>query len=186
MSKKIVSIILARGGSKGIPNKNILPINGKPLIWYAINVSQNSKANETWVSTDSDEIAKYAKKYKAKVLQRPFELATDTSSSEDALLHFAKNIDFDILIFIQPTSPLLHQNYINKGLDMIDKYDSVFSVYKEHWLPRWDKNIIPINWDQNLRPRRQDIKEQFVENGAFYITKKENLLKSKLRYSGNV
>ena len=69
---------------------------------------------------------------------------------------------------------------------MIDQYDSVFSVYKEHWLPRWSKDIKPINWDINNRPRRQDKNEQYVENGAFYITKKENLIKSNLRYSGNI
>ena len=183
---KIVSVILARGGSKGIPKKNIVDVGGFPLISYCILASIKSKVSETWVSTDDEEIAEESKMCGAQVLWRPKELATDTASSEDALLHFAENVSFDILVFIQPTSPLLKPKYINEGIKMIDQYDSVFSVYKEHWLPRWSKDIKPINWDINNRPRRQDKNEQYVENGAFYITKKENLIKSNLRYSGNI
>ena len=186
MNKKIVSVILARGGSKGIPQKNIVDINGQPLISYTIETSINSNVSKTWVSTDDDEIKSISLKYGAKVLDRPLKYATDISKSEDALLHFANNVDFDILVFIQPTSPLLKPKYINEGIKMIDQYDSVFSVYKEHWLPRWSKDIKPINWDINNRPRRQDKNEQYVENGAFYITTKENLIKSNLRYSGNI
>ena len=193
MNKKIISVILARGGSKGVPQKNIINLGGKPLINWTINSSLKSNVNETWGSTDNSEIAEIAKKAKANVLPRPSNLATDISSSEDALLHFAKNIDFDILVFIQPTSPLLNSSDINKGILMMNNYDSVFSVYEEHWFPRWGKkNIlgtdvsIPINWDMNSRPRRQDMEENYVENGAFYITTKKHLLKSKLRYSGNI
>ena len=144
MNKKIVSVILARGGSKGIPQKNIVDINGQPLISYTIETSINSNVSKTWVSTDDDEIKSISLKYGAKVLDRPLKYATDISKSEDALLHFANNVDFDILVFIQPTSPLLKPKYINEGIKMIDQYDSVFSVYKEHWLPRWSKDIKPI------------------------------------------
>lgn len=183
---KIVSLILARGGSKGIPNKNIIKLNNKPLISYVINASLKSNVNETWVSSDSDEILKISKKYGSKIIKRPDELSTDFSTSEDALIHFAKNIDFDILVFIQPTSPLLKSKYINKGLKMIinKQYDSVFSAYEEHWKPFWSN--VPIGWDINNRPRRQDKEKYYVENGAFYITTRENLLSSKNRYSGNI
>ena len=68
----------------------------------------------------------------------------------------------------------------------MSNYDSVFSAYKEHWLPRWSKNAEPINWHPSFRPRRQDMDEQYVENGAFYITTKKRLIESKLRYSGNI
>ena len=183
---KIVSVILARGGSKGIPKKNIIDLGGKPLIQWTINSSLMSNVDETWVSTDDQEIADISNHSKAKVLWRPKELALDTSPSEEALLHFADNVKFDILVFIQPTSPLLNPLDINQGLYMMNKYDSVFSACKEHWLPRWSVNIKPIDWDPEFRPRRQDIDEQFVENGAFYITTKKRLLKSKLRYSGNI
>ena len=183
---KIVSVITARGGSKEIPKKNILPIKGNPLIWYTINASQKSKVHETWVSTDCEEIASVALNAGAKVIERPKELADDIIMPDAALVHFAENIDFDLLVFIQPTSPLLCHYHINKGIDMMAEYDSVFSAYKEHWLPRWDKNANPIDWDINNRPRRQDMSEQYVENGALYITTKQNLLESKLRYSGNI
>ena len=185
---KIVSLILARGGSKGIPNKNIIDLNGKPLIQYSINASNKSQSNETWVSTDSPKIKDMSKTLGAYVIDRPAKLAQDTSQSEDAILHFCNTVEFDILVFIQPTSPLLQSQDINKGLDLLlakeEQYDSVFSVYKEHWIPRWNSRIEPINWDPQKRPRRQDVQETYVENGAFYITSKTNLVQSKLRYSG--
>ena len=184
----IVSIILARGGSKGIPDKNIIDLNGRPLIYYSINAAQNAEISEVWVSTDSKKIAMVAKQYGAKILDRPKTLATDISSSEDALNHFSQNIDFDIMVFIQPTSPLLYSADIVKGLDLIKQgnYDSIFSVYKEHWIPRWDLNIKPINWSTTNRPRRQDVDEKYVENGAFYITTKEQFLNSGIRYGGRI
>ena len=183
---KIVSVILARGGSKGIKKKNIIEIKNKPLIAFAIEASNNSLVDETWVSTDNEEIAYVSGKYGANILNRPKELATDTSKSEDALVHFANNVDFDILVFIQPTSPLLSETYINDGIKMMDEYDSVFSAYREHWIPRWTLDSKPIDWDIYDRPRRQDVDASYVENGSFYITTKENLLRSNLRYSGKI
>tara|TARA_Y100000034_G_C6756109_1_gene336448 strand:+ start:106 stop:759 length:654 start_codon:yes stop_codon:yes gene_type:complete len=190
---KIVSVITARGGSKGIPKKNIIDIKGKPLLYYTINTSLLSNVNQTWVSTDDDEIETYAYAKGAKVIIRPKELADDIIMPDASLVHFAENVDFDILVFIQPTSPLLEPKYINKGIEMMDNYDSVFSAYKEHWFPRWSKETIlgteistTVNWNMRERPRRQDMEENYVENGAFYITTKKKLLKSKLRYSGNI
>jgi N-acylneuraminate cytidylyltransferase len=69
---------------------------------------------------------------------------------------------------------------------MMESYDSVFSAYKEHWIPRWSIDGKPHQWDMNNRPMRQDKEELFVENGAFYITTKERLLSSGLRYSGSI
>ena len=145
----IAAVILARGGSKEIPKKNIINLNNKPLLEYSITTALNANINEVWVSTDCKYIKKVAQKSGANVLDRPIELATDISKSEDSLLHFAQNVAFDILVFIQPTSPLLTFNDINTGLEMISNndYDSVFSAYKEHWLPRWNKRYKPINWD---------------------------------------
>ena len=184
---KIVSVILARGGSKGIPNKNIIDLNGKPLISYTIEASQKSNVNSTWVSTDCTKIKTISEKLNANVIDRPQEISGDLSKSEEALLHFAKQIDFDILVFIQPTSPLLKAEDINKGIELLlndNDCNSVFSVYKQHWLPRWSLDMKPISWDVNNRPMRQEVNEEYIENGAFYITKKADLLNSKLRYSG--
>ena len=186
MNKKIVSLITARGGSKGIPKKNIINIKGFPLISYTIKESIKSGVHETWVSTEDKEIKNISEKYGAKVITRPNELSNDIIMPDAALVHFAENYEFDILVFIQPTSPLLDSKYINQGLDMLKSYDSVFSAYKEHWQPRWTKNNQPYEWDINERPRRQDKQELYVENGAFYITTKNNLLDSKLRYSKNI
>ena len=89
---KIISLILARGGSKGIPNKNIINLNGSPLIQYTITASQQSKVHETWVSTDCQKIKQISEKLGAHVIDRPETLAQDTSPSEDAILHFCKII----------------------------------------------------------------------------------------------
>jgi N-acylneuraminate cytidylyltransferase len=186
---KIVSLILARGGSKGIPEKNIIDLKGKPLIHYTILASQNSNVHETWVSTDCKKIKKASKLLGVNVIDRPLELAQDTSQSDESLLHFSDNHNFDILVFIQPTSPLLSPKYINEGIDLLlnsTKYDSVCSVYREHWIPKWSIEGKPINWNIKNRPRRQDKVEKYVENGAFYITTKNNLKKYQLRYGGNI
>ena len=183
---RTVSLLPARGGSKGIPNKNIAPLNGKPLIYYAIQASLNSESQETWVSTDNDEIKRVSIECGARVIDRPAEISKDYSQSEEALLHFCSEVDFDTLVFIQPTSPLVESTHIDTGIQMMNEYDSVFSVYKEHWVPRWTKEINPDEWDVNNRPMRQQMDEKYVENGAFYITKKDNLLQSKLRYSGKI
>ena len=185
---KIIAVILARGGSKEIPQKNIINVNQRPLIEYVISAAQKSKVQETWVSTDCLNIKQVALNNNVNVLDRPKEYATDFSKSEEALIHFANNINFDVLVFLQPTSPLVSCSDINKGIDMMieKKYDSVFSAYKEHWLPRWTKKQKPFNWNINQRPMRQEADALFVENGAFYITTHDSLMASKLRYSGKI
>tara|TARA_Y100000741_G_scaffold365227_1_gene360977 strand:+ start:1186 stop:1824 length:639 start_codon:yes stop_codon:yes gene_type:complete len=184
----IVTIIPARGGSQGIKNKNIIKINGYPLIYYSIKASLDSKVNSTYVCTDDEKIKKVSLKLGSKVLTRPSDLADNIIMPDPTLLYFASKISFDLLVFIQPTSPLIKKTYINKGIEMMKSgtYDSVFTVTDEHWLPRWNDKVKPINWDVNNRPRRQDMPLNFVENGMMYITKKETLLKSKLRYGGKM
>ena len=123
-------------------------------------------------------------------MERPDNISDDFSQSEDALKHFSDHIDYSLLVFIQPTSPLLISSDINEGINLINSkdnnYDSVFSVYQEHWIPRWTKNIKPINWNISNRPMRQEKEYKYVENGAFYITTKEQFLKSQKRYGGNI
>ena len=185
---KIVSLTLARGGSKGIPRKNIAPLCGKPLISYVVDASLRSKVDETWVSTEDDEIKAVAEQCGASVIRRPVELATDTAKCEDTLVHFAENVDFDMLVYIQTTSPMVSKDDINKGIALMQTgyYDSVFTVTKEHWVPRWSLDVKPIDWNIRYRPRRQTIEPKYIENGAFYITTKRNLLKTGMRYGGNI
>lgn len=183
---KICSVILARGGSKGIPNKNIVNLNGHPLVSYVIKTSLESNINETWVSTDSKEIAKISEEYGAKVLIRPFNISGDKDKSELALLHFLENIKCDVLVFIQPTSPLLKAKYINDGIYKLlsnKELSSVFSVFEEHWLPRWGTDRLPIDWSIDNRPMRQDMPTRYVENGAFYISYAKDILQNQLRYN---
>ena len=180
---KIISIIPARKGSKGIPNKNLLNLSGKPLIYYAIQASKQSIVEETWVSSDSDEILNFSKKLGAKTIKRPKELSDDNASSESALIHFSENIEFDILVFIQCTSPLIKPQDINRGIEKMRNFDSIVSVTETHQM-FWNAKG-PL-YDINNRERRQDSIKRYLETGSFYITSKKNLMKSQNRLSGKI
>jgi len=188
MKRRIVSLTLARGGSKGIARKNLVLVNGKPLISYVLTTAKQAGMDEVWVSTEDEEIAEAAVNYGAKISRRPPEMARDHSACEEAIMHFAERVKFDWLVFIQNTSPLVTVRDIKRGLEMMEtgEYESVFTATKEHWLPRWTIDVHPENWDPNNRPPRQLMPEKYVENGAFYITTRESLMKSKCRYSGRI
>tara|TARA_B100000787_G_scaffold152799_1_gene126677 strand:- start:411 stop:1058 length:648 start_codon:yes stop_codon:yes gene_type:complete len=180
---KIVSLIPARKGSKGIENKNLIDLCGKPLIYYSIQASKKSLVEETWVSSDSDEILDISKNLGVKTLKRPSEFSGDNATSESALIHFAEKIDFDILVFIQCTVPLIESEDINQGIKKIKKFDSIVSVTETHQM-FWDANG-PL-YDINNRLRRQNSVKRYIETGSFFITSKERLLKSNNRLSGNI
>ena len=181
---KSVTLIPARGGSKGITKKNIVDIGGKPLIAYAIEASIKSNSAETWVSTEDDEIAKISRKYGAKVIKRPEEIATDDATSESVLLHFTKESnDFDIIILLQATCPFVHGSDIDKALTLMKKYDSVISVSKFDQLLWIGSKAM---YDINDRQRRQNYEQKYVETGCVFVTTKTSLLKSKNRISGKV
>ena len=97
------------------------------------------------------------------VLDRPKKYATDHSKSEESLIHFSKNIQFDILVFIQPTYSYLYSD-INEGLEMMNNYDSILCLHR-HWLPRWTKSNNALIGNKGLLG--QDIDDCYVENGAF-------------------
>ena len=174
---KVVSIIPARKGSKGIKNKNLIDLCGKPLINYSLEASLKSLVEETWVSSDSEEILEISKNLGAKTIKRPKELCNDDSSSESALIHFAKNVDFDILVFIQCTVPLIQSKDINEGIKKMKLYDSVVSVAETTQM-FWDSNGPLYNIDNRLK--------RYLETGSFFITTKKNLMKSNNRLSGKI
>ena len=188
MQQKIITIIPARGGSKGISNKNLFILDGQPMLSYSVLASINCDLiSETYVSTDSKDIMDCASSLGAKIIKRPDSMCQDDSSSEEALLHFASCTDFDIMCFIQATSPLITTgilaNAIRYYLD--SDVDSLISGYEDHGF--WWKNNSPL-YDPSNRPTRQQQKNEGIlyrESGMFYITSKEKLLKSKCRYSGN-
>jgi N-acylneuraminate cytidylyltransferase len=183
MKARAVTVIPARGGSKGIPRKNLVDVNGLPLIGYAIRASLASGVAETWVSSEDDEILEAAARFGARPLRRPRELAADTSSSEEALLHFAENVDFDRLVFLQATSPMILADDIDRALALLDEYDSVLSVTEFTQFVWIDGKP---NYDLNQRKRRQDSAPAYLETGSLFATSRQALLRSRNRLSGRI
>lgn len=189
-----IAFIPVRGGSKSIPLKNIKLINNRPLIYWTLDAADNCKyVDKIVVSTDSEEIKKCIEKYKSdkiEIFNRSKETATDTASTESAMLEYAEKHLFDNIILIQATSPLLESIDLERGLDEYNnpEVDSVLSVVRQRRFI-WEKQnekFISKNYDYMNRPRRQEFDGFLVENGAFYITKREDLLKNKCRLSGNI
>jgi N-acylneuraminate cytidylyltransferase len=194
MNYGTVAFIPVRGGSKSIPLKNIKQIAGKPLVKWVIEAANNSNLiDHIFVSTDSIDIKNVVESFKITkltVIARSQESATDTAPSELALIEFAQEIEFDNVVFIQATSPLLTKEQLDEAIHNFNEssYDSMLSVVREKRFIWKEENgiAVPLNYDPKERPRRQDFKGHFVENGAFYITKRRALLESKCRISGNI
>ena len=194
---EIMAIIPARGGSKGIPLKNLKLLNGKPLIDYSINGSLKSKfITRTIVSSDHPKILNRAQKLGAEIIKRPKNLATDSSQLEPVIEHclnhfkLKENYVPDIIILLQNTSPLRTKKHIDDALSIFldSKFDSMMSCYNSHYF-LWNlKNNILIskNYDPKNRPNRQQMNDQFIENGAIYITKYNAFKKSHCRISGKI
>lgn len=193
--KKCIAIIPARGGSKGVPRKNVLPIAGKPLIAWSIETALASKYIDTvFVSTDDAEIANVVKHYRAEVIWRPAKLASDSASSESALLHAlgelaTQGIEPELLVFIQCTAPLTLPNDIDTAIEKFKKEqaDSCFTATNFHffiWHENLDGSMTGINHDKSFRPRRQDRQPQLIENGAIYIMNVAGFKKAEHRFFG--
>jgi len=193
---KILSIIPARGGSKGIPLKNLILFGKNPLIYHTIKASLNSKINRTIVSTDNLEISKIATKYGAEVILRPKKLANDKSQIEPVIKYVLdylikkENYTPDLVILLQNTSPLRTSKHIDKAIEFFNKnnFDSVLSGFISHsliWQVK-NKTVKPINYNPLNRQNRQDMKNQFIENGAIYITKNKLFNKTNCRVSGKI
>lgn len=186
-----VAFIPARGSSKSIKEKNIMPIAGKPLIYWTILACVESKSIEKiYVSTDSEKIKQTVEGFgfdKVEVISRSPETATDTATSESALIEFCQNYEFDKVVFLQATSPLTKAKDIDGALEKLknEGADSLISaVHNFQFL--WDTKGNPINYNPENRPRRQDWDGYYIENGAFYISTRKNILDSKCRISGKI
>lgn len=187
---KILAIIPARGGSKGIPCKNIRPLNEKPLICHTIRESLKSQyLDRTFVSTDDSIIAEISKTCGANTIERPPELATDNSPTIDAIYHAIDTINCDynpdIVVLLQPTSPLRNSNDIDAAIELFLNRDceSVISMCKIEHSPYWyftieNNDIKPLLGNECLKMRRQELPDVYRPNGATYITTVKNLYKN--------
>ncbi|XP_060942852.1 N-acylneuraminate cytidylyltransferase-like [Limanda limanda] len=194
--RHVAALILARGGSKGIPLKNIKTLAGVPLISWALRAAGDSAMfHSVWVSTDHDEIEKVAKSWGAKVHRRSPEVSRDTSTSLETIQEFVRlNPEVDVICNIQATSPCLHPFHVKEALEMItlQGYDSVFSVVRRHqfrWQEvkkRYGELTKPLNLDPANRPRRQDWNGELCENGSFYFTTRDLIMKEGLLQGGKV
>jgi len=194
---KILAIIPARGGSKGIPFKNIVDLGGRPLIAYTIEAAKRSKIfDKIIVSTENRKIENVSVKYGAQVIKRPKKLARNSTLTEPVILHVLEwlkkreNYKPDIIFLLQPTSPLRTEDDIRGAYKkfIYEKLDSLLSVCKNStFIWRKDEEKFrPINYVYRYRPRRQDIKDQFKENGAIYITRYRIFMKFKNRIGGKI
>jgi N-acylneuraminate cytidylyltransferase len=192
---KTVAFIPVRGGSKSIPRKNIKLLAGRPLVYWAMDAAVGSKyIDEVVISTDDAEIASIVQNYgssKVRVVGRSAESSTDTASTEMVMLEYADANEFDQMVLIQATSPLIESVHLDEGIcKYFDKsYDSLLSVVVQKrfiWTNRGSDVNIPWNYNPASRPRRQDFDGYYVENGAFYITNRDGLMKSRSRLCGKI
>jgi len=180
---RVLVIIPARGGSKGVPQKNIKLLGGKPLIAHAIECALGSKkASKIVVSTDDDAIALAANQYPIEVIKRPSELAEDDSNVVTAVTYTYDYLkeDFDVIVLLQPTAPLRTSADLDAVIDLLEKNkntDGVISV-----VPMDDVHparMYDLNENQQLVPliengetlRRQDLKPVYYRNGCFYVVR---------------
>ena len=197
-NKKILAIILARGGSKGIPSKNIVNLCGKPLIAYTIQEAIKSKyINRIIVSTDSNKIKKVALKYGAEVpFDRPKMLSTDKATSLDALIHATswcernENIKYDFVIELMCTNPMKKVEDIDGSIEKLIKTnaDSVIGMSRlDDNHPARAKKIVDDKIVDfcvpELSSRRQDLKpDAYIRNGSIYAIKRDVLMIDKIRF----
>lgn len=194
---EVLALIPARGGSKSLPRKNVLPLSGVPLIAHTIRAARAaSLVTRVAVSTEDAEIAAIARRFGADVIDRPPDLASDTASSESALLHALEHLEMeegyrpDILCFLQCTSPLTSAEDIDGVLAAMIGHsaDTALSVTRFHYFV-WGHDgaggAMGINHDKAVRLRRQDREPEFLETGAVYAMRAEGFRAARHRFFGS-
>jgi N-acetylneuraminate synthase len=189
---RVLGVILARGGSTGIPLKNVKPLGGRPLIDWCLQAAIDSGIfTDVYVSTDHDGIAECATSCGAKVHRRSTESATNSASSELGMMDFANQHDFDVLCLIQATSPLTQPQHFEDAFAKFqaEEADSLVTVVRSHrflWREGEDGLATAVNYDPMARPLRQNWDGELFENGAFYFTRKELLDEHQNRLGGKM
>lgn len=197
-SRRVLAVIPARAGSKGIPGKNLRRIAGRSLIGWSIAAALGSRHHpRVVVSTDGEDIAAEARRCGAEVILRPASIAGDSAKSEDALLHVLEALRTregyqpDLLVFLQCTSPLTLSEDIDGTIDALDKdgADTAVAVVPFHyflWRHNADGHAVGINHDLRFRPLRQEREPQYLEAGAVYVMKADPFREVKHRFFGRV
>lgn len=194
---EVVAIIPARGGSKGVPRKNVRRVGGVPLVARAIAAARATPAiDRVIVSTDDAEIAAVAEGWGAQVVTRPDLLSGDTASSESALLHALDalsdaGVETDILVFLQATSPFIDPRDLEIAISRMREqpFDCVFSAVETYgflWSTDASDTARGINHDPGKRPRRQDREPHYLETGAFYVMRAMGFRGAQHRFFGRV
>lgn len=195
---EILCIIPARGGSKGIPHKNIIPIASRPLLAWSIQAARGAKQiTRTIVSTDDIEIARVAGEYGAEVVMRPDAISGDLASSEEALLHVMESLQNeegylpDLVVFMQCTSPLTASEDLDEAIRLLleQGVDVVFSATRSHaFLWRIEENGLAIGLNHGIhhRPMRQQKPPEYRETGAFYILRASGFRTHNHRFFGRI
>ncbi|MDR1165430.1 MAG: acylneuraminate cytidylyltransferase family protein [Deltaproteobacteria bacterium] len=168
----ILGLLPARGGSKGVPRKNVKLIQGHPLLAWTIKDALDSRLLDVFtVSTEDDEIARVAQRYGAKVLTRPAELAEDDVPSREVLSHALRILGGDVAVLLQATSPVRRQGLIDRVISYFreNRFDSVATGF-------WYYNYPP----HGVEHRRQDIKKVFVNDGSVIVSTRETVLNGSL------
>lgn len=190
---EVIAVIPARGGSKGVEEKNLQRIGDDTPIGRAVRTCTLAKdVQEVFVTTDSDSIAEEARASGAKVIERPQELSSDESTSEAALIHALGEIDGPpkVVVFAQCTSPFTRSSDIQRGVEVVAKNagDVAFSVVaNKHFVwQEGDYTLEPVGHPLHYRPRRQEMTSQYMETGNFYVFRSDKFLAARYRFHGVV
>ncbi|MDD1535129.1 MULTISPECIES: acylneuraminate cytidylyltransferase family protein [unclassified Bradyrhizobium] len=197
MARKTLAVIAARGGSKGIPHKNLLDLCGKPLIAWTVEQARAARGVDVVaVSSDSDNILAAAEAAGAVGVRRPDDISGDLASSESAWLHALEAADarmgrFERIVALQATSPIREPSDIENALATFDRdhLDSLLSVCEVEDYFNWRIGASgpePINYDYRNRRMRQQIEKRYLENGSFYVMIPSLLREQNNRLGGKI
>ncbi|HEV7623537.1 MAG TPA: acylneuraminate cytidylyltransferase [Amnibacterium sp.] len=193
---EIVALIPARGGSKGVPGKNVARIGGVPLVARAVAAALAAGFEDVRVTTDDAAVAEVAAAAGAGIVERPAELAGDTASSESALLHAldvleAQGLAPRAVAFLQATSPFLEPAALRRAADRVlggsaDSVLAAFETYAFLWRVDDEGAAVAVNHDAAFRPRRQDRQPHYQETGAFYVLRTDLFRQHRHRFFGRI
>jgi CMP-N-acetylneuraminic acid synthetase len=198
VNRTAVAIIPARGGSKGIPRKNLCLLGDKPLVAHSIDAALAAAAiDRVVVSTEDPEIAAVARQYGADVVWRPTALSGDTASSESALIHTLEHLRVqdryvpDLTVFVQCTTPLILPEDLDGTIACLDteQADVAFAVTPTHafiWQRDADGHVVPVNHRVEVRARRQELSPQYLETGAVFAMRTAGFLEAGRRFFGRL